>query len=96
MVKPGRNNPPSSRQQLYDNRPWQKVAIDLGRPMPRTQRGNQWILVLSEHFTRWLDAIPLIDATGPIVATASTNGSFAILVCQNNSIPIWENSSRQD
>ena len=34
------------------------------------QRGNQWILVLSDHFTRWLGAIQLADATAPTVATA--------------------------
>ena len=76
MVKPGRNNPPSSRQQLYDNRPWQKVAMDLVGSMPRTQRGNQWILVLSDHFTRWQDAIPLIDVTVFTVATAFNERIF--------------------
>ena len=38
--------------------------------MSQTQRSNQWILVLSDHFTRWKEAIPLIDATAPTVATA--------------------------
>ena len=38
--------------------------------MPRTQRGNQWILVLSDHFTRWQDAILLVNATTPTVATS--------------------------
>ena len=37
--------------------------------MPKTQRENQWILVLSDHFTHWHDAIPLVDVTAPIVAT---------------------------
>ena len=38
--------------------------------MPKTQRENQWILVLSDHFTRWQDAISLVDATAQTVATA--------------------------
>ena len=62
VAKPGGHKPPSSRQCLYAGRPWQKVAIDLVGPMPRTQRENQWILVLTDHFTRWQDAIPLADA----------------------------------
>ena len=70
MAKPGGNKPPCSRQRLYAGRPWQKVAIDLVGPMPKTQRGNQWISVLSDHFTRWQDAIPLPDATAPTVVTA--------------------------
>ena len=38
--------------------------------MPKTQRGNQRILVLSDHFTCWLNAISLVDATAPTIATA--------------------------
>ena len=38
--------------------------------MPRMQRGNQWILVMSDHCTRWQDVIPPVDATNPTVATA--------------------------
>ena len=44
--------------------------------MPRAQRGNQWILVLLDHFTRWQDAIPLVDSTAPIVATALDKSVF--------------------
>ena len=51
-------------------KPGGKVAIDLVGPMPRTQKGNQWILVLSDHFTRWQKAILLVDASVPTVATA--------------------------
>ena len=69
VAKPGGNRPPGSRQRLYAGRPWQKVAIDLVGPLPRTRRGNQWILVLSDHFTRWQDAIAIPDATAPTVAT---------------------------
>jgi hypothetical protein len=71
---------PSSRQgPLWVGRPWQKVAIDLVGPMPVTARGNRWILVLSDHFTRWQDALALPDATAPIVAEALDSRVFVIL-----------------
>ena len=38
--------------------------------MPRSQKSNQCILILSDHFTCWQDVIPLVDATAPTVATA--------------------------
>ena len=70
VVKPGRNKSLGSRQRLYTSLPWQKVSINLVRPMPQTQRDNQQIFVLSDHFTDWEDAIPSFDATTPTVATA--------------------------
>ena len=63
VAKPGGNKPPRSSQWLYAGRLWQKVAIDLVGPMLQTQRGNQCILVLLDHFARWQSAIPLVDAT---------------------------------
>ena len=69
VAKPEGNKPPGSRQRLYAGRPWQKVAIDLVGPLPRTRRRNQWILVLTDHFTRWQDPLSILDATAPTVAT---------------------------
>ena len=56
------------RHRLFAGRPWQRVAVDLVGPMPKTARGNQWILVLTDHFTRWQDALPITVATTPVVA----------------------------
>lgn len=39
-------------------------------PPPEPKRGNKWILVLIDHFTRWLDGIALPDATAPTVIAA--------------------------
>ena len=50
-------------RRLYAGRPWQVVAVDLVGPMPETPRGNRWILVLTDHFTRWQDALAIADAT---------------------------------
>jgi len=36
--------------------------------MPMTPRGNSWILVLTEHFTRWADALAILNASAPTVA----------------------------
>ena len=47
--------------------------------MPETSRGNKWILVLIDHFTRWQDAIPLTDATAPVVASTLDERVFCYL-----------------
>ena len=78
-AKSGGNHQPGGRQRLFVGRPWQKVAVDLVGPMPETNRGNRWILVLTDHFTRWQDALALPDATAPVVATALDERIFCYL-----------------
>ena len=68
VAKHGGLHPAGGRRRLFAGRPWQQVAIDLVGPFPPTSRGNRWILVLSDHFTRWQDALPLPDATANTVA----------------------------
>ena len=67
------------KQRLYAGRPWQKVAVDLVGPMPETTKGNSWILVLVDHFTRWQDALAIPDATAPVVAAILDERVFCYL-----------------
>ena len=53
---------------MYARHPWQKLAVDLVGPMPETRAGNKWILVITDHFTRWQKAIAVPNATAPVVA----------------------------
>ena len=78
-AKSGGTHSAGSRQRLYAGRPWQKVAVDLVGPMPETARGSKWILVLTDHFTRWQDAIAIPDATAPVVATTLDERVFCYL-----------------
>ena len=61
-----RNDNPG--QKLYAGRPWQTLAIDLVGPLPETARRNKWILTVTDHFTRWQEAFPIVDATMPTIA----------------------------
>jgi len=78
-AKHGGTSPPGGRRRLHCGRPWQVLAVDLVGPMPCTPRGNQWILVLTDHFTRWSDALALPDATAPVVAQALEERVFCLL-----------------
>ena len=64
---------------LYAGYPWRQVGIDLVGPFPETARGNKWILVLTDHFSRWQDALPLVDAKAETVAKALDTRVFAYL-----------------
>lgn len=44
--------------------PWRRIAIDIVGKMPRTKRGNCYILTIMDFATRYMEAIPLkrVDA----------------------------------
>jgi len=44
--------------------------------MPTPERGNDWILVLTDHFARWADALAIQDASAPMVARAFDQNVF--------------------
>ena len=68
---------PATSHHLYAGRAWQKVAIDFTGPLEVTERGNKWILVLTDHFTRWSEALPLPDATASTVASVLSDTVFS-------------------
>ena len=39
-------------------RPLQRVAMDIFGPLPETPRGNRYILVIGDYFTKWKEAFP--------------------------------------
>ena len=69
-AKKSSNKDYSTGGTLSVGRPWQQVAVDLVGPMPTTPNGNKWILVLTDHFTHWQDALPLPSATAATIAQA--------------------------
>ena len=46
------------------------AAMDILGPLPMTARGNQYILVMSDHFTKWVEAIPMTNQRAETVAKA--------------------------
>ncbi|KAM7308007.1 uncharacterized protein ISCGN_011642 [Ixodes scapularis] len=39
--------------------PWEIVARDIAGPLPRSPRGNQYLLVVTDHFSKWVELYPL-------------------------------------
>ena len=48
--------------------PFRRIAIDIVGPLPRTRRGNGFILVVSDYATHYPEAVPLRNITAPKVA----------------------------
>jgi hypothetical protein len=50
--------------------PWERVGVDLLGPLPITKRRNRFIIVFTDYFSRWVEAIPLPDTEATTVAEA--------------------------
>ena len=48
--------------------PFERVAMDLIGPLPRTRTGKKFVLVVSDYATRYPEAYALRDGTAPTIA----------------------------
>ena len=53
--------------------PWDVVATDYLGPLPVTPRGNKYILVLSDYFTKYVEIIAVPDQTAETCASRILN-----------------------
>ncbi|CAH8556952.1 unnamed protein product [Dicrocoelium dendriticum] len=60
-------------QPMVAGYPNEIVGVDLIGPLPETPRGNRFILVMIDYFTKWCEAIPIRQADTSTVATALVN-----------------------
>jgi hypothetical protein len=56
--------------------PFQLIGIDYCGPLKRTPRENQYVLVITDYFTRHITAIPLSNCTAETTAEALFNEYF--------------------
>ena len=48
--------------------PWERIAMDIVGPLPKTDRNNRYILVISDYFTKWPEAFALPDHRAETIA----------------------------
>eukprot|EP01125_Pyxidicula_operculata_P010429 TRINITY_DN342_c0_g1_i11.p1 TRINITY_DN342_c0_g1~~TRINITY_DN342_c0_g1_i11.p1 ORF type:complete len:911 (+),score=64.75 TRINITY_DN342_c0_g1_i11:1973-4705(+) len=67
-----RKTPKRTREGLLQpirvGRPGAMVGMDILGPITKTQRGNQYILVITDHFTKWVECFPLNNTSASTVA----------------------------
>jgi hypothetical protein len=63
-------------QSVKSHGPWDILAIDLMGPFPQTQRKNTQLLVVVDHFSKWVELFPLPKATAAAVARKLEQEAF--------------------
>ena len=56
---------------------WETVAVDLMGPYPRSNKGNRFILVVTDMFSRWVEAFPLRQSTATKLTQVLENEVFS-------------------
>ena len=54
-------------------RPLQCVVMDIMGPLPETSRGNKYILVIADYFTKWSEVYPMPNMEAITVAKCLVN-----------------------
>ena len=49
-------------------RPWDRIGIDIVRPLPVTERENRYIVICINYMTKWVEAKSLSDKSARQVA----------------------------
>ena len=60
-------------QPIYTGEPFERVAMGIIGPLPRSTRGNRYILTVVDHFSKHAEAYPIADQEAVTVARAFLN-----------------------
>jgi hypothetical protein len=53
-----------------EGEPFRRIAVDILGPLPLSDRGNKYVAVVSDYFTKWCEAFPLPNQEATTVADA--------------------------
>ena len=59
--------------------PLDRMSVDILGPFPESDRGNRYVLVASDHFSKWVEAIAIPDQTATTCARVLLNEVFSRL-----------------
>ena len=61
---------------LAAGRPLERVAVDVMGPLKETVRGNRFVIVVGDYFTKWMEAYPVPNHKAETVATTLVDNFF--------------------
>jgi hypothetical protein len=64
--------------------PWDLLAIDLVGPLPKTKYGKTQLLVVVDHFTKWVELFAMRDAKAPTICKILESEIFCLSLLSDN------------
>ena len=55
-------------QPMLVGAPWERLGLDITGPHPVSAKGNRYILTVIDHFTKWIELIPMRNQEAATVA----------------------------
>jgi hypothetical protein len=56
--------------------PFERIAIDVVGPFPKSSQGNRYLLVAMDYFTKWLEAYAIPNQEASTIAKALVTNFF--------------------
>ena len=75
--KPPATNPKAPLGSMLIGAPLDRLFTDIVGPFPVTKRGNIFILVVTDHFAKWVDIFSIPDQTAETTARTILNEVIA-------------------
>uniref|UniRef100_H3ACW4 Gypsy retrotransposon integrase-like protein 1 n=1 Tax=Latimeria chalumnae TaxID=7897 RepID=H3ACW4_LATCH len=67
-TKPSQQRPAGYMIPIEPQYPWEYCGVDFIGPLPRTPRGNQYLLIFLDFFSKWVEIFPVKAATAQTAA----------------------------
>uniref|UniRef100_A0A3B3RRT6 Integrase catalytic domain-containing protein n=1 Tax=Paramormyrops kingsleyae TaxID=1676925 RepID=A0A3B3RRT6_9TELE len=77
LSKPTNQKPGGYLKPVVATYPWEFAGIDFVGPLPKSSRGNEYILVFVNYFTKWVEICPVKEATAVVAARNFISEVFA-------------------
>ena len=80
-IKTPNKHPRAALGKMPVGAPLDRLATDILGPLPLTPRGNRYILLVTDHFTKWVEVFPVPDQTAETCANKILNEVISRFGC---------------
>jgi transposase InsO family protein len=63
-------------KQFVTGERWERIGVDFVGPLGKTERNNSYLMVVTDYFSKWAEAIPLPNIETQVVADALISNIF--------------------